>query len=116
MRNRCTSAGLCDAHRDGAAKKGEPCPWYCDAPDCRRKAAEEPFGDGRSFCRAHAATATRGRGRPRGSVTTGSRGAAPVSFRLGAAERSRALALAAGRGQTVGELARRALLAELDRG
>ncbi|HEY6875573.1 MAG TPA: hypothetical protein VI384_04365 [Candidatus Dormibacteraeota bacterium] len=30
----------------------------------------------------------RGPGRPRGSITTGARGTAPVQFRLGAAERA----------------------------
>ena len=51
-----------------------------------------------------------GAGRP---VTTGSAATKPVSFRVSAAERERGEAAAMARGQSVGELAKRAFLEEL---
>jgi hypothetical protein len=106
MTSRCTPAGPCDAHRDGA-HPSEKCPYYCDRAGCRRKAVIECGRVGRSYCRQHASLP----GRP---VTTGS--SPKVFFRVSAAERERGEAVAAARGQSIGELAKRAFLGELERG
>lgn len=105
MTSRCTAAGPCDAHKDGAAPSGEKCPYFCDHGKCRRRAVIESRG-GRSYCRTHAP----GPGRP---VSTGSAATPKVFFRLGAEERLRGEAVAAQRGQSVGEVARDAFLAEI---
>jgi hypothetical protein len=105
MTSRCTSAGPCDAHRDGAPLT-EKCPWFCDRAGCRRKAVIECGRAGRSYCREHASLP----GRP---VTTGSGATPKVFFRLSAAERERGEAVARGRGQSIGELAKRAFLGAL---
>jgi len=108
MTSRCTAAGPCDAHRDGAPLT-EKCPWFCDRPGCDRKAVIECGRVGRSYCRQHASLP----GRP---VTTGSGTTPKVTFRLSTAERERGEAVARGRGQSIGELAKRAFLGELERG
>jgi hypothetical protein len=111
MTSRCTAAGPCDFHRDRAADPGTApdtaakCPYYCDAGKCSRKAVVESRG-GRSYCSKHAP----GPGRP---VSTGSAATPKVFFRLSAAERTRGEAVASTRGQSIGEMARRAFLDEI---
>jgi hypothetical protein len=108
MTSRCTAAGPCDFHRDGGPAD-KPCPWFCDRAGCRRKAVIECGRAGRSYCREHASLP----GRP---VTTGSGSTPKVFFRVSAAERERGEVVAAGRGQSIGELAKLAFLGELERG
>ena len=108
MTSRCTSAGPCDFHRDGGPS-ADKCPWFCDRPGCRRKAVIECGRAGRSYCRQHASLP----GRP---VTTGSGATPKVFFRVSAHQRERGEAVAAERGQSIGELAKRAFLGELERG
>lgn len=59
---RCTAAGPCDFHRDRAADPGTvatvpapKCPYFCDTDGCDQEATVEPLGDGKFYCRWHAA-------------------------------------------------------------
>ena len=106
MSLRCTAAAKCDAHRVGDAPPGEKCAWYCDAPGCRRKALVEARS-GRSYCRTHAPRA----GHPR---TTGSKGTAPIQFRVGAADRAALERIGAETGESAGQVAHRLTLQALD--
>lgn len=51
----CTATALCDFHRDGGPAS-DKCPYFCDADGCDQEAVVEPHGDGKSYCRQHAAT------------------------------------------------------------
>jgi hypothetical protein len=64
---------------------------------------------GRSYCREHASLP----GRP---VTTGTKTTPKVFFRISAVQHERGETVARERGQSIGELAKRAFLGELELG
>lgn len=103
----CGHGVQCDFHRDGGSRRNK-CYGLCDVRGCRELATTETGPRGRSVCDAHAKP--RAVGRP---VSTGSATGPVVAFRLGAADQARARAAADAESVTVGELARRTLLARL---
>lgn len=106
----CSSTEKCDFHRDGGSKR-EKCWGLCDRRGCRALATTEVGPAGRTLCDRHATPR-----RPGPPVTTGSKAERVVAFRLGSTVRRRAEAAAERECVTVGELARRTLVAYLDTG
>lgn len=101
MSLRCTAAGQCDAHKDGAATTGEKCAYYCDHGKCRRKAVVNG-----SHCREHAP----GPGHPR---TTGSKMTRPIQFRVSTETRAALTARGKRDGISADQVAHRIVLAAL---